>query len=154
MTPASCDTFANLSNEATRISGQKSQHGEEAKMQVDALACSAAQFARSKINNATVNSLHLYAKLGVVQPPTIRTPVHSLAFLCHLKVFFRESCILRCTRARYCLTGTGASHNTSWNVDCRGTLARLSLGNEFITDVVQVEYFEPSEDFDSSRGWR
>ena len=43
MTPASCDTFANLSNEATRISGQKSQHGEEAKMQVDALACSAAQ---------------------------------------------------------------------------------------------------------------
>jgi hypothetical protein len=56
MTPASCDTFANLSNEATRISGQKSQHGEEAKMQVDALACSAAQFARSKINNATVNS--------------------------------------------------------------------------------------------------
>lgn len=56
MTPASCDTFANLSNEATRISGQKSQHGEEAKMQVDALACSAAQFARSKINKATVNS--------------------------------------------------------------------------------------------------
>jgi hypothetical protein len=56
MTPASCDTFANLSNEATRISGQKSQHGEEAKMQVDALACSAAQFARSKINNGTVNS--------------------------------------------------------------------------------------------------
>ena len=55
MTPASCDTFANLSNEATRISGQKSQHGEKAKMQVDA-ACSAAQLARSKINNATVNS--------------------------------------------------------------------------------------------------
>ena len=52
MTPASCDTFANLSNEATRISGQKSQHGEEAKMQVDALACSAAQFARSKIRRS------------------------------------------------------------------------------------------------------
>lgn len=88
MTPASCDTFANLSNEATRISGQKSQHGEEAKMQVDALACSAAQFARSKINNATVNSLHLYAKLGVVQPPTIRTPVHSLAFSLPPQSFF------------------------------------------------------------------
>lgn len=100
MTPASCDTFANLSNEATRISGQKSQHGEEAKMQVDALACSAAQFARSKINNATVNShaSACKARRGSASHYPNLLFILSL-FLYHLKVFFRESCILRSTRA-------------------------------------------------------
>jgi Helicase conserved C-terminal domain/Domain of unknown function (DUF1998) len=34
-------------------------------------------------------------------------------------------------------------HKTSWNSDCTGTLARVSLGHEFVTDVVQVEFHLP-----------
>jgi Helicase conserved C-terminal domain/MrfA Zn-binding domain len=37
----------------------------------------------------------------------------------------------------------GASHKTPWNSECLGTLARLSLGHEFVTDVVQVEFYLP-----------
>jgi Helicase conserved C-terminal domain len=34
----------------------------------------------------------------------------------------------------------GATHKTPWNVECLGTLSCLSLGHEFVTDVVQVEF--------------
>jgi hypothetical protein len=39
-------------------------------------------------------------------------------------------------------------HKTPWNSDCSGTLARVSLGHEFVTDVVQVDFHLPprSED--------
>jgi hypothetical protein len=33
-----------------------------------------------------------------------------------------------------------AKHKTAWNSDCGGTLARVSLGHEFVTDVVQIEF--------------
>jgi ATP-dependent helicase YprA (DUF1998 family) len=47
-------------------------------------------------------------------------------------------------------TGCGAGfvekqpkHKTPWNSECTGTLARLSLGHEFVTDVVQVDFHAP-----------
>jgi hypothetical protein len=44
-----------------------------------------------------------------------------------------------------------ATHRTPWNSDCRGTLSRVSLGHEFVTDVVQVEFHRapPPEDLRS-----
>ncbi len=35
---------------------------------------------------------------------------------------------------------TKHSHTTPWGAECSGTLARASLGHEFITDVVQIEF--------------
>ena len=33
-----------------------------------------------------------------------------------------------------------ATHKSPWNSECVGKLARVSLGHEFVTDVVQVEF--------------
>ena len=38
-----------------------------------------------------------------------------------------------------------ATHKTPWDVECQGTLACLSLGHEFVTDVVQVEFHLPPD---------
>ena len=53
----------------------------------------------------------------------------------------------RRARQFYICSGCGAGfierqtrHKTSWNSDCTGTLARVSLGHEFVTDVVQLEF--------------
>ena len=41
-----------------------------------------------------------------------------------------------------------ATHKTPWNSECGGKLSRVSLGHEFVTDVVQVEFHlsPPPED--------
>jgi len=35
---------------------------------------------------------------------------------------------------------SAANHKTPWNIDCAGSAARLSLGHEFVTDVVQIQF--------------
>jgi hypothetical protein len=37
----------------------------------------------------------------------------------------------------------GAKHQTPWGKDCGGTLSRLSLAHEFVTDVVQIQFRLP-----------
>jgi hypothetical protein len=36
-----------------------------------------------------------------------------------------------------------ATHKSPWNSECKGKLARVSLGHEFVTDVVQVDFHLP-----------
>jgi hypothetical protein len=38
-----------------------------------------------------------------------------------------------------------ASHRSPWSADCRGKLSRVSLGHEFVTDVVQVDLHLPPD---------
>jgi hypothetical protein len=44
-----------------------------------------------------------------------------------------------------------ASHKSPWNKDCSGKLSRMSLGHEFVTDVVQVEFHLPAPRDDSEQ---
>jgi hypothetical protein len=43
-----------------------------------------------------------------------------------------------------------ATHKTPWNSDCLGKLSRMSLGHEFVTDVVQVEFHVPAPQDESA----